>query len=153
MPCLGNPCTRPNEEYFIPSFDLQKEAEEWEGTTHVNMAMSTPASIGVREFETVVLDEMRLLHRVEVAVSCHQLQPLLKFANCCLAEDAAAMHCIQHHGLILNVRPWAMAQLGGRSWGGHVLQGVPLSRRRSCPCLEREIVERLIGRTYAPWTA
>lgn len=88
------------------SFDMEKEAQEWEGTTLVVMAMSVPATTGVREVEAAVLDEMHL-HRGDVVVSCHQLQPfLLKFVHRHHAEEAAAIRCINHHGIVLNVRPW-----------------------------------------------
>ena len=108
MPRLGDPCTQPAEDsFFIPSsFDLEKETQEWEGTALVIMAMSAPASIGVREVEAVVLDKMHL-RKGDVVVSRHQPQPfLLKFASRHLAEEATAMGCIKHHGVILNVRPW-----------------------------------------------
>ena len=73
MSRLGDPCTRPDEEYFfVPSsFDLEQEIKEWEGTALVVMAMSAPASTGVREVEDVILDEMRL-HKGDVVVSRHQ---------------------------------------------------------------------------------
>ncbi|CAN6170278.1 unnamed protein product [Urochloa humidicola] len=149
MSRLGDPCTRPNEEFFfVPfSFDLEKEAQEWEGTALVVMAMSAPPSTGVREVEAVVLDEMRL-HKGDVVVSRHQPQPfLLKFASRRLAEEAAGMRCIKHHGVILNVRPWRSLEAAfGAAMFFRVrlcLEGIPVH------AWNPEIVERLIGRTCA----
>ena len=111
------------------------------------MAMSTPASIGVCEVEAVVLDEMRLC-KGDMVVSRHPPQPfLLKFASQHLAEEATAMGCIKHHGVVLNVRPWQ--SLDNALWEAMhfrvrlCLEGVPVR------AWKLELVERLIGRTCA----
>lgn len=104
--CRGWEIPAPGQTRISSSSNLEKEAQEWEGTTRVVMAMSAPTSTSVHEVEAVVLDEMRL-HRGDVVVSRHQPQPfLLKFANCHFAEEAAAMRCLKHHGVVLNIHPW-----------------------------------------------
>jgi hypothetical protein len=64
MAKLGYPSTRPDEDtFFVPtSFDLEQEVLEWESSAMVVAAMRAPATMGVREIEAVVLDEM-CLHR------------------------------------------------------------------------------------------
>ncbi|CAN6305403.1 unnamed protein product [Urochloa humidicola] len=149
MSRLGDPCTRPDEEslFVSLSFDLDKKAKEWEETTLIVMAMSAPASTGVREDEAAVLHEMRL-HHGEVAVSRHQPQPfLLKFANRRHAEKAATMRCIKHNNIMLNVRPWrSLESTLGVALFFRIricLEGVPIH------AWTPGIVERLFGCTCA----
>ena len=149
MARLGDPCTRPDDDFLfvLSSVDLEKEVEEWEGTALVVMAMSAPASTGVREVEAVVLDEM-CLHRGEVVVSRHQPEPfLLKFSDHRRAEEATRMKCFRHHGVILNVRPWrSLSAALGAAMFFRVrlrLEGVPMH------AWSPDIVEKLIGRNCA----
>ena len=48
MARIGDPSTRPDEAtYLVPtSLNLEQEVQEWEGTTHVVMAISAPPTTG-----------------------------------------------------------------------------------------------------------
>lgn len=108
---IGDPSPRPDEvSYLVPtSFDLKQEVREWEGTTPVVKAISTPLTTGATKIEAVVLDEL-YLHRGEVTVSRHQLEPFLIKFNKEHAEAMASMSRLKHHGIIINVQPWCRLQ-------------------------------------------
>lgn len=147
MSRIGDPATRPEEDFFfVPmSFDLEQEIKEWETSAIVVKAMSAPATTGVPEIEALILHEMHL-QRGEVSVSRHQLEPfLIKFTERRHAEAACRRSCLKHRGVVINVRPWrSLAAVLGMAALYRVrlcLEGVPVHAWRP------EIIERLIGPT------
>ncbi|CAN6320402.1 unnamed protein product [Urochloa humidicola] len=69
---LGDPDTRPEEEtVFVPSsFDLERDARDWEGCTLVPWAMHLPSGTGAREIEELLLEKLGL-ERGDLTVTVH----------------------------------------------------------------------------------
>ncbi|CAO1948691.1 unnamed protein product [Urochloa humidicola] len=75
---LGDPDTRPEEvTVFVPSsFDLERDARDWEGCTLVPWAMHLPSGAGAREIEELLLEKLGL-ERGDLTVTVHQPEPFL----------------------------------------------------------------------------
>ncbi|KAJ1291556.1 hypothetical protein BS78_02G324500 [Paspalum vaginatum] len=147
MVVLGDPCTRPDEDTCVisTSFDMEREAKEWETTALIPWAFSLPQGAGVRQIEETILDELRLLHG-EVHVSKHSPEAyLIKFENKKNCEGALRRHCIKRNGVVLCLRPYrSLEHAIGERFFFRVricLEGVP--RHAWLP----DIVERLLGRS------
>ena len=76
---------------FVPnSFDLERDARDWEECILVPWAMHLPRGAGARDFETLLLRDLKLQHG-DVSVSVHQPEPfLIWFENS--AHYAEARH-------------------------------------------------------------
>nr|TKV92550.1 LOW QUALITY PROTEIN: hypothetical protein SEVIR_9G168700v2 [Setaria viridis] len=105
---IGDPNTRPDEETIIVpnSFDLERDAREWEGTALVPWAIHMPRGAGARDIEDLLREQLRL-QQGDVIVAVHQPEPfLIRFTT---AEQCAATRShgrFRGHGIDICLRPW-----------------------------------------------
>nr|TKW39447.1 hypothetical protein SEVIR_1G179500v2 [Setaria viridis] len=142
---IGDPNTRPNEETIIVpnSFDLERDAREWEGTALVPWAIHMPRGAGARDIEDLLREQLRL-QQGDIIVAVHQPEPfLIRFATTEQCATARTRGRFQGHGIDICLRSWrSLSHALGLRIFFHVrlyLDGIPI---HACT---PDIVERIIG--------
>ncbi|RLN12941.1 hypothetical protein C2845_PM09G13030 [Panicum miliaceum] len=146
---LGDPNTRPEEEtIFVPnSFDLERDARDWEECTLVPWAMHLPRGAGARDIEALLLHDLHL-RRGNVYVTVHQPEPfLIRFENSAHCAEARRRGRFTGNGIEIHLRRWRNLS---RALGMRIffrvrlyLDGIP--EHAWTP----DIVERVIGHRCA----
>ncbi|CAO1939196.1 unnamed protein product [Urochloa humidicola] len=104
----GDPHTRPDvETVFVPSsFDLERDARDWESCALVPWAMHLPRGDGARAIEELLREQLHL-QRGEVTVLVHQPEPYLvrfeRSEHCAIARDQGRF---TGRGIDICLRPW-----------------------------------------------
>ncbi|WVZ48763.1 hypothetical protein U9M48_000177 [Paspalum notatum var. saurae] len=147
MVVLGDPCTRLDENSCVvpTSFDIEREAKEWESTALIPWAFSLPQGAGAREIELTILNELRL-KLGEVAVSVHSPEAfLIKFENKKHCEAAYRRRRIERNGVVLCLRHYRSLEhaLGARFFFRVRICLEEVPRHAWIP----DVVERLLGRS------
>ncbi|CAO2182359.1 unnamed protein product [Urochloa humidicola] len=141
----GDPHTRPDvETVFVPSsFDLERDARDWESCALVPWAMHLPRGDGARAIEELLVEQLHL-RRGDVTVMVHQPEPyLIRFErsdHCAVARERGRF---TGRGIDICLRPWRSLThaLGMRVFFRVrlCLDGIPSH------AWTPEIVERIIG--------
>ncbi|CAN6180964.1 unnamed protein product [Urochloa humidicola] len=142
---IGDPNTRPEEEFvYVPnSFDLERDARDWEDCTLVPWAMHLPRGAGAQDVEELMLDKLRL-EKGDITVTINQPEPfLVRFKHGTDCAEARRRGRFSGHGIDICLRPWRSLThaLGMRIFFRVrlYLDGIP--EHAWTP----EIVERVIG--------
>ncbi|CAO2043195.1 unnamed protein product [Urochloa humidicola] len=145
----GDPDTRPDvETVFVPSsFDLDRDARDWEGCSLVPWALHLPPGEGARAIEELLMEKLHL-QRGDVSVTVHQPEPyLIRFErsdHCAAAKDRGRF---QGHVIDICLHPWRSLT---HAMGMRIFYRVRLCLDGIPPhAWTPEIVERIIGRTCA----
>ncbi|CAN6226455.1 unnamed protein product [Urochloa humidicola] len=136
---IGDPNTRPEEEtVYVPnSFDLERDARDWEECTLVPWAMHLPRGAGARDIEELLLDKLRL-EPGDITVTINQPEPfLIRFKHAADCAAARSRGRFTDRGIDICLRPgrasptrWACTSSSGSgcTWmASHNTRG----RRRS----------------------
>ncbi|CAN6333854.1 unnamed protein product [Urochloa humidicola] len=105
---FGDPNTRPEEEtVYVPNtFDLERDAHDWEDCTLVPWAMHLPRGAGARDIEDLLLDKLRL-ERGDITVTVNQPEPfLVRFKHGVDCAEARRRGRFTDHGIDIYLRPW-----------------------------------------------
>nr|TKV96712.1 hypothetical protein SEVIR_9G447000v2 [Setaria viridis] len=142
---IGDPNTRPDEETIIVpnSFDLERDARDWEGTALVPWAIHMPRGAGAKDIEDLLREQLRL-QLGDVIVAVHQPEPfLIRFTTADQCAAARNVGRFRGRGIDICLRPWRSLShaLGLRIFYRVrlYLDGIPVHACTS------DIVERIIG--------
>ncbi|CAO2168544.1 unnamed protein product [Urochloa humidicola] len=105
---LGDPNTRPDEKtIFVPnSFDLERDAREWEECALVPWALHLPHGAGAKEIEDLLLDKLQL-QCGDLTISIHQPEPfLIRFEHNAHCDEARRRGRFKGGGVEICLRRW-----------------------------------------------
>jgi hypothetical protein len=107
---VGDPHERPDvETVFVPnSFDLNRDARDWEACTLVPWAMHLPRDAGARDIAELLADKLNLDSK-DLSVTLHQPEPyLIRFESPKLAAAAMASNNgrFRGRGIDICLRRW-----------------------------------------------
>ncbi|CAN6203027.1 unnamed protein product [Urochloa humidicola] len=105
---LGDPNTCPEEEtVFVPnSFDLERDAQDWENCALVPWAMHLPRGVGAKDIEELLLHELHL-RRGDVTVTINQPEPyLIRFDDSAHCAEARRRGRFKGNGIEICLRRW-----------------------------------------------
>ena len=146
---IGDPHTRPEEvTIFVPnSYDLERDARDWEACTLVPWALHLPRGAGALDIEELLLNTIHL-ERGAITVTVHQPEPyLIRFERQEDCEKARSRGRFKRQGIDICLRRWRSLT---HALGMHVfyrirlyLDGIPGH------AWTPELVERIVGRRCA----
>nr|TKW33343.1 hypothetical protein SEVIR_2G227900v2 [Setaria viridis] len=103
-----DPNTRPDKETIIMpnSFDPERDAKDWEGTTLVPWALHLPRGADAKDIEDLLLDKLHL-QRGEVIVTMHKQEPfLVRFIDSAHYAATRNRGRFQGDGINICLQPW-----------------------------------------------
>ena len=156
---IGDPHTRPEEEtVFVPnSFDLERDARDWEACTLVPWALHLPRGAGAGDIEDLLLDELHL-RRGDILVSVLQPEPfLIRFErkeDCDLGRSRGRL---TRRGMDICLRRWRslthalglrlfyrvrlyLDGIPGYAWTPDIVERV-IGRRCALQCINTDLVQ------------
>ncbi|CAN6303338.1 unnamed protein product [Urochloa humidicola] len=141
----GDPHTRPDvETVFVPSsFDLERDARDWESCALVPWAIYLPRGDGARAIEELLTEQLDL-RRGDITITVHQPEPyLIRFESSEHCTQAKEKGRFTGHSIDICLRQWRSLThaLGMRIFYRVrlCLDGIPTH------AWTPEIVERVIG--------
>ncbi|CAN6343053.1 unnamed protein product [Urochloa humidicola] len=166
---LGDPNTRPDEEtiFVTNSFDLERDAREWEECALVPWAMHLPHGAGAQEIEDLLLDKLDL-QRGDLTVSIHQPKPfLIRFEQSARCDEARRRGRFKCGGVEICLRRWRSLQnaLGQRlffrvrlyldgipehAWTPDIVERV-IDTKCALQCINTDLVQPLDTRHIDLW--
>ncbi|CAN6328776.1 unnamed protein product [Urochloa humidicola] len=104
----GNPHTRPEVEtvFVLCSYDLERDAKDWENCTLVPWALLLPRGDGARAIEELLLEKLQF-QRGDVFITVHHPEPyLIRFEQSEHCAEARDRGRFTGHGIDICLRPW-----------------------------------------------
>ncbi|CAN6252346.1 unnamed protein product [Urochloa humidicola] len=166
---LSDPNTRPKEEtIFVPSsFELERDARDWEECTLVPWAMHLPRGAGAQEIEDLLLDKLNL-ERGAITVTIHQPEPfLIRFEQGAHCEEACQRGRFKGRGIEICLRRWRSLEtafgmrlffrvrlyldgIPAHAWTPNIVERV-IGNRCALQCINTDLVQPLDTRHIDLW--